>query len=223
MNIKNVSREEFINKNLGLVHACARRFFGKGIEYDDLYSAGCMGIVKAYDRFDNSRGVKFSTYAVPVIIGEIKRLFRDDGAIKVSRSLKELSMKVLRKQEELVIKTGREPTINELALNLDLPPEKVTEAICAASSTISLTESYDDSDNGQIDLKFKEVGLKLTDKIAIKDALTKLSQRDRTLILMRYFFDQTQTQTAKKMGMTQVQVSRQEKRILNNLKKLLNC
>lgn len=223
MSINNVNREEFINKNLGLVHACARRFFGKGIEYDDLYSAGCMGIIKAYDRFDRSRGVKFSTYAVPVILGEIKRLFRDDGAIKVSRSLKELSMKVLKKQEELTIKSGREPTINELAFSLNLTPEQVAEAICASSSTVSLTESYDDGDNGQIDLKFKEVGLKLTDKIAIKDALRKLNQKDRMLIFMRYFFDQTQTQTAKKMGMTQVQVSRREKRILNNLKQFLNC
>ncbi len=222
MNIKNINREEFINKNLGLVHACARRFFGKGIEYDDLYSAGCMGIVKAYDRFDSARGVKFSTYAVPVILGEIKRLFRDDGSVKVSRSLKELSIKILKKQEELTLKLGKEPTINELALNLDLTPEQVTEAICASSPTVSLTESYDDSDNGQIDIKFKELGLKLTDKIAIQDALKKLNKKDRLLIFMRYFLDQTQTQTAKKMGMTQVQVSRQEKRILNRLKKLLN-
>lgn len=222
MNIKNINREEFINKNLGLVHACARRFFGKGIEYDDLYSAGCMGIIKAYDRFDSSRGVKFSTYAVPVILGEIKRLFRDDGSVKISRSLKELSIRVLKKQEELTVKSGKEPTINELALNLDLTPEQVTEAICASSPTVSLTESYDDSDNGQIDVKFKELGLKLTDKIAIKDALKKLNKKDRLLIFMRYFSDQTQTQTAKKMGMTQVQVSRQERRILNSLKKLLN-
>lgn len=222
MNIKNINREEFINKNLGLVHACARRFFGKGIEYDDLYSAGCMGIIKAYDKFDSSRGLKFSTYAVPVILGEIKRLFRDDGAVKVSRSLKELSIRVLKKQEELTIESGKEPTITELALNLDLTPEQVTEAICASSPTISLTESYDEGDNGQIDVKFKEIGLKLTDKIAIKDALRKLNKKDRTLIFMRYFSDQTQTQTAKKMGMTQVQVSRQEKRILNTLKKLLN-
>ncbi len=222
MNIKNINREEFINKNLGLVHACARRFFGKGIEYDDLYSAGCMGIIKAYDRFDSTRGVKFSTYAVPVILGEIKRLFRDDGSVKVSRSLKELSIKILKKQEELTLKLGKEPTINELALNLDLTPEQVTEAICASSPTVSLTESYEDSDNGQIDIKFKEIGLKLTDKIAIQDALKQLNKKDRLLIFMRYFSDQTQTQTAKKMGMTQVQVSRQEKRILNRLKKLLN-
>lgn len=222
MNIKNMNREEFINKNLGLVHACARRFFGKGIEYDDLYSAGCMGIIKAYDRFDSSRGVKFSTYAVPIILGEIKRLFRDDGSVKISRSLKELSIRVLKKQEELMVKSGKEPTINELALNLDLTPEQVTEAICASSPTVSLTESYDDGDNGQIDIKFKEIGLKLIDKIAIKDALKKLNKKDRLLIFMRYFSDQTQTQTAKKMGMTQVQVSRQERRILNSLKKLLN-
>lgn len=222
MNIKNINREEFINKNLGLVHACARRFLGKGIEYDDLYSAGCMGIIKAYDRFDSTRGVRFSTYAVPVILGEIKRLFRDDGSVKVSRSLKELSIRILKKQEELALKLGKEPTINELALNLDLTPEQVTEAICASSPTVSLTENYENSDNGQVDIKFKEIGLRLTDKIAIQDALKQLNKKDRLLIFMRYFSDQTQTQTAKKMGMTQVQVSRQEKRILNRLKKLLN-
>lgn len=222
MNIKNINREEFINKNLGLVHACARRFLGKGIEYDDLYSAGCMGIIKAYDRFDSTRGVRFSTYAVPVILGEIKRLFRDDGSVKVSRSLKELSIRILKKQEELALKLGKEPTINELALNLDLTPEQVTEAICASSPTVSLTENYENSDNGQVDIKFKEIGLRLTDKIAIQDALKQLNKKDRLLIFMRYFLDQTQTQTAKKMGMTQVQVSRQEKRILNRLKKLLN-
>ncbi len=221
MSCKNLKREEFISKNLGLVHACARRFVGKGIEYDDLYSAGCVGIVKAYDGFDASRGIKFSTYAVPVILGEIRRLFRDGGTVKVSRSLKELSMKILKKREELALKLGKDPTIYDLAKSLDLTREQVTEAICAASPTVSLTSSYEEGSEKQIDVKCEENGLKLIDKIAIKDAITKLNDKDRILIVMRYFLDKTQTETAKQLKMTQVQVSRREKKILGVLRKCL--
>ena len=221
MSCENIKREEFISKNLGLVHACARRFVGKGIEYDDLYSAGCVGLVKAYDGFDASRGIKFSTYAVPVILGEIRRLFRDGGTVKVSRSLKELSMKILKKREELSLKLGKDPTIRELAKSLDLTHEQVTEAICAASPTISLTQSYEEESEKQIDIKCEENGLKLIDKIAIKDAITKLNDKDRILIFMRYFLDKTQTETAKQLQMTQVQVSRREKKILDVLRECL--
>ena len=221
MSCKNLKREEFISKNLGLVHACARRFVGKGIEYDDLYSAGCVGIVKAYDGFDVSRGIQFSTYAVPVILGEIRRLFRDGGTVKVSRSLKELSMKILKKREELAFKLGKDPTIHDLAKSLDLTREQVTEAICAASPTVSLTGSFEEGNEKQIDVKCEENGLKLIDKIAIKDAITKLNDKDRVLIVMRYFLDKTQTETAKQLKMTQVQVSRREKKILGVLKECL--
>ncbi len=223
MSCKNVKREEFISKNLGLVHACARRFVGKGIEYDDLYSAGCVGIVKAYDGFDVSRGIQFSTYAVPVILGEIRRLFRDGGTVKVSRSLKELSMKILKKREELAFKLGKDPTIHDLAKSLDLTREQVTEAICAASPTVSLTGSFEEGNEKQIDVKCEENGLKLIDKIAIKDAITKLNDKDRVLIVMRYFLDKTQTETAKQLKMTQVQVSRREKKILGVLRECLEC
>ena len=221
MSCKNLKREEFISKNLGLVHACARRFVGKGIEYDDLYSAGCVGIVKAYDGFDASRGIQFSTYAVPVILGEVRRLFRDGGTVKVSRSLKELSIKILKKREELALKLGKDPTICDLAKSLDLTREQVTEAICAASPTVSLTSSYEEGSEKQIDVKCEENGLKLIDKIAIKDAITKLNDKDRILIVMRYFLDKTQTETAKQLKMTQVQVSRREKKILGVLKECL--
>ena len=221
MSCKNVKREEFISKNLGLVHACARRFVGKGIEYDDLYSAGCVGIVKAYDGFDASRGIQFSTYAVPVILGEVRRLFRDGGTVKVSRSLKELSIKILKKREELALKLGKDPTICDLAKSLDLTREQVTEAICAASPTVSLTSSYEEGSEKQIDVKCEENGLKLIDKIAIKDAITKLNDKDRILIVMRYFLDKTQTETAKQLKMTQVQVSRREKKILGVLRECL--
>ena len=127
-------RSAFIEQNLGLVHSCAGRFRGRGIEYDDLYSAGCMGLVKAYDGFDESRGVCFSTYAVPVILGEIKKLFRDGGTVKVSRSIKELGLKVTAERERLMKLTGAEPTVAQLAQNLGATPEQVAVSIQAATA-----------------------------------------------------------------------------------------
>lgn len=132
-------REAFITQNLGLVHACAGRFRGRGMEYDDLYSAGCVGLIKAYDNFDESRGVCFSTYAVPVILGEIKKLFRDGGTVKVSRSLKELGMRVQAAREHTVKLCGSEPTLQQLAEQLDEPIENVALAIQAAQPAMSLT------------------------------------------------------------------------------------
>lgn len=220
MNSKDPKREAFIKQNLGLVHTCARRFANKGIEYDDLYSAGCIGIVKAYDAFDDKMGVKFSTYAVPVILGEIKRLFRDGGTVKVSRSLKDLYMKIIRQKESMLLKKGSEPTIQELANKIGVMPEQVAEAIAASSSVISLTDD-DENGGGQIDIKYEESEEKLTDKIAIKDALCKLEKRDRHIILMRYFSGRTQSETSKELNMTQVQVSRREKKILALLREQL--
>ena len=132
-------REAFITQNLGLVHACAGRFRGRGMEYDDLYSAGCVGLIKAYDNFDESRGVCFSTYAVPVILGEIKKLFRDGGTVKVSRSLKELGMRVQAAREHTMKLCGAEPTLQQLAEQLDEPIENVALAIQAAQPAMSLT------------------------------------------------------------------------------------
>ncbi|MBQ7859733.1 MAG: sigma-70 family RNA polymerase sigma factor, partial [Faecalibacterium sp.] len=132
-------RDEFIQNNLGLVHACAGRFRGRGIEYDDLYSAGCMGLIKAYDGFDTSRGVCFSTYAVPVILGEIKKLFRDGGTVKVSRSLKELGLKVTAARERIAKQTGQEPGVAQLAELLGESPETVALAIRASMPAVSLT------------------------------------------------------------------------------------
>ncbi len=206
-------RERFVEQNLGLVHACAHRFTGKGIEYDDLYSAGCMGLIKAVDAFDEERGVKFSTYAVPVILGEIRRLFRDGGTVKVSRGLKELSMKVAREREKLISQTGMEPTLSQLAGAMQMSMEEVAEAIGAGSPALSLTESEDEG-GGQIDVKIEGIEEKLTDKIAVRMAMEKLESRDRQLILLRYFSGRTQVETAKELGMTQVQVSRREKKIL---------
>ena len=138
------TREEFIENNLGLVHACAGRFRGRGVEYDDLYAAGCMGLVKAYDGFDTSRGVQFSTYAVPVILGEIKKLFRDGGTVKVSRSVKELGMRINALRERYIKSTGSEPTVSQLAGELMVSSEQVALAIRAGQPALSLTPASEE-------------------------------------------------------------------------------
>ena len=150
-------RAEFIEKNLGLVHSCAGRFKGRGIEYDDLFSAGCMGLVKAYDGFDGSRGLCFSTYAVPVILGEIKKLFRDGGTVKVSRSLKELSLKISAVRERCVKETGQEPTVSQLAERLDVTPEQVADAMSAAMPALSLTPVSDEDGSREFDRFYEEL------------------------------------------------------------------
>ncbi len=214
-------RGQIVNDNIGLVHSCARKFKGRGIEYDDLFQAGCLGLVKAVDAFDESRGVKFSTYAVPVILGEIKRLFRDGGAIKVGRSLKELSLKATRAVNKFVAQNGREPTINELAEILNVEPAQAAQALDASRVPLSLTMDTEDGQS-QIDIPVEAPDEKLSEIIALKQIVDKLSDKDRSLILLRFFKNQTQTQTAKILGMTQVQVSRRERVILSNLRMQLS-
>lgn len=206
-----------ISDNIGLVHACAKKFKSRGIEYDDLFQAGCVGLIKAADAFDTSRGVKFSTYAVPVILGEIKRLFRDGGAIKVGRSLKDLSLKATRFVNEFSTKNAREPTINELAEALNVEPAMAAQALEVSRAPISLTAERDDGQS-QIDIPVEAPDERLAEVIALKQMVAALDEKDRSLILLRFFKNQTQTQTAKILGMTQVQVSRRERVILNNLK-----
>ncbi len=215
-----LSRDEIVEQNLGLVHMCVKKFQGRGIDYEDLYSAGCVGLVKAVDSFDESRGFKLSTYAVPVILGEIKRMFRDGGAIKVSRSLKELSLKVVKLNNDILKETGQTPSINFLAEKLEVSPEQVVEALNVSANPISLTLTEDESDSKthQIDIKSDDSEEELVDKIALKSALTNLESNDRALIILRYFKGKTQTQTAQILGMTQVQVSRKEKKILQKMK-----
>lgn len=206
-----------VSENIGLVHACAKKFKSRGIEYDDLFQAGCLGLIKAADAFDTSRGVKFSTYAVPVILGEIKRLFRDGGAIKVGRSLKDLSLKATRFVNEFSTKNAREPTINELAEALNVEPAIAAQALEVSRAPISLTAERDDGQS-QIDIPVEAPDERLAEVIALKQIVAALNEKDRSLILLRFFKNQTQTQTAKILGMTQVQVSRRERVILNNLK-----
>lgn len=212
-----MTRDEFIKANLPLVHSLANRFRGRGIEYEELFSAGSVGLVKAYDNFDGSRGLCFSTYAVPVILGEIKRLFRDGGAVKMSRSLKELSIKAARARDELS-KNGAEPTVCEIAEYLGVSAESAAEAVAASLPPISLTSA---EDGGEYDLPAESGESALIDKLALRQCLNELSADDRRLIILRYFRGKTQSQTAVILGMTQVQVSRKERKILDNLRALL--
>ena len=198
-------------ENLGLVHLCANRFRGRGIEYDDLYSAGCIGLLKAVEAFDSERGVKFSTYAVPVILGEIKRLFRDGGTVKVSRSLKELSLKTVRAREEMSKKLGREPTLSELSSQLDADECTIAEALSVSLPPVSLTDNSDESGSDT------EIG----DMLALRQILELMEEKDRELIYMRYYKGCTQSATAKKLSMTQVQVSRREKKLLQFMREQL--
>lgn len=212
-----MTRDEFIAANLPLVHSLANRFRGRGIEYEELFSAGSVGLVKAYDNFDESRGLCFSTYAVPVILGEIRRLFRDGGAVKMSRSLKELSLKAARARDELS-KNGTEPTINELADYLGVSPEDAAEAVAAGLPPVSLTSA---EDGGEYDLPEESGESALIDKLALRQCLSELPEEDQRLIILRYFRDQTQSQAAAVLGMSQVQVSRRERKILDELRALL--
>lgn len=207
--------------NLGLVHLCANRFRGKGIEYDDLYGAGCIGLIKASKAFDTERGVKFSTYAVPVILGEIKRLFRDGGSIKVSRSIKELSLRISRLRERFTNLNGREPTIDELCELSGETAEAVIEALNVSLPPISLTESSDDSEQGQIDIPIASPDAEITDSLSLQQVMSELDPKDRKLIYLRYFKNKTQTETAKLLDMTQVQISRREKKLLALMRKQL--
>ena len=212
------SRDELISSNLLLVHSLCKRFKGKGIEYADLYSAGCVGLVNAADRFDESLGFAFSTYAVPVILGEIKRLFRDGGAVKVSRSLKELSLKAAAIREELSKTLGREPSISELAQKLGVSEAETAEALCSSAVPLSLSPD-DDEAPIELPVSFGEEGI--VEKISLFNALNTLDEGDKRLIAFRYFEHKTQSETAKRLNMTQVQVSRREKKILLTLREWL--
>lgn len=214
------NQDSFIEGHLGLVHLCANRFRGRGIEYDDLFSAGSIGLVKAAAAFDSSRGFKFSSYAVPVILGEIKRLFRDGGSIKVSRGLKELSIKVSRERERFTMEKGHEPRISELAEALEVSEESVKEALAVSLPPISLTPD-DESGNGQLDVPVPAHEERIGDLLALRTVMAQLPAADRKLLYLRYFQNKTQSQTAQCLSMTQVQVSRREKKLLAAIRETL--
>lgn len=209
-------RNELIENNVRLVHSCCKRFVGRGIEYDDIFQVGCIGLMKAADGFDESRGLCFSTYAVPTILGEIKRLFRDTGAIKVSRSLKELSMKV-QKEKELIEKAGGEATVTDIAQKLNVSDEEVAEAISASRHVLSLTYENDDGVN-ELQLPTNSHENEVCARILVDDAIKKLNNEEQIIIRLRYFDEKTQTESAKILGISQVQVSRKEKKALEKLR-----
>lgn len=213
-------RSAFIEQNLGLVHACAGRFRGRGMEYDDLYSAGCMGLVKAYDGFDAARGVCFSTYAVPVILGEIKKLFRDGGTVKVSRSIKELGLRVNAAREHHRKLCGTEPTLSQLAQELGESVENITLALQAAQPALSLTPEGEDSDR-QMDIPVDSPEEELADRIGLAEVLEHLPPEDQKLIRLRFYANYTQSETAKLLHTTQVQISRRERKILRRMREKL--
>ncbi|MBR1750123.1 MAG: sigma-70 family RNA polymerase sigma factor [Ruminococcus sp.] len=208
-----MTADRLVSENIGLVHLCANRLKGRGIEYEELFSAGSLGLVKAAKGFDESRGLKFSTYAVPVILGEIRRLFRDGGQVKVSRPLKELSLKITREREIFCKANGREPTADELSEATGETTERIAQALAASQPAISLTE-WDDDKERQADIPVEPPDGEIVDRLALYGAIKGLDVRDRQLIILRYFEDKTQSVVAKMLGMTQVQVSRREKKIM---------
>ena len=220
LNEKTISRDEFIESNLGLVHSCANRFRGKGVEYEELYAAGCVGLIKAYDAFNTDRGVKFSTYAVPVILGEIKKLFRDGGIIKVTRSLKELSIKVNYTKDALQRKNGTEPSLKESAAEIGVSVEDVSQAISAATPPMSLTSAFeDDEGQNEFDVPVDSEEENLLNIMGLKYAMSDLTGEEKKILYLRFYKDETQSSTRAILNKTQVQISRQERKIIEKLRK----
>ncbi|NRG44436.1 RNA polymerase sporulation sigma factor SigF [Bacillus sp. CRN 9] len=215
------SRDLIVQKNMRLVWSVVQRFLNRGYEPDDLFQIGCIGLLKSVDKFDLSYDVKFSTYAVPMIIGEIQRFIRDDGTVKVSRSLKELGNKIRKAKDELSKSLGRIPTVSEISEFLDIPSEDIILAQEAGRIPSSIHETVYENDGDPITLLDQiddgNEG-KWFDKIALKEAIRELDERERLIVYLRYYKDQTQSEVAERLGISQVQVSRLEKKILQQMK-----
>lgn len=202
---------------MALVHSCAQRFRGRGIEYDDLFQAGCLGLIKAAENFEESRGLCFSTYAVFLILGEMKLLFRKGGTVTMSRALRELSVKAARERDKFLQREGRQPSIGELAEILGVEPEQAAQALEASQPALSLTDSGEDG-GGQTDVAVDSGEDAALERLSLRQAVQELAPRDRNIVYLRYCKSSTQTETARCLGMTQVQVSRREKVILQQLR-----
>lgn len=217
------ARDQLVMDNVGLIWSIVRRFSGRGYEMEDLFQIGSIGLIKAIDKFDTGFEVKFSTYAVPMITGEIKRFLRDDGMIKVSRSIKELGFKVRAAREEMTYSLGREPTIEEIAARLETSREEVAASMEAGAEVESLyrpTGTGDDNTMFLMDRLEEENNdhEELLNRMVLKELMEDLSDEQREIIVRRYFYNQTQTQIAGELGISQVQVSRLEKRILKEMR-----
>ncbi len=221
-----LARDKLVNCNLKLVFNLVKRFQNRGYELEDLFQIGCIGLMKAIDRFDLNYDVKFSTYAVPMIVGEIRRFLRDDNPVKVSRSVKELAYKIQQVREILTARLGREPSVGEIAAELSLNREEVVNALEAAQAPTSIYETLHQDDGDPIylldQLKGEEEGdLPWLESISINEILQKLPERDRLIIIWRFFEDKTQSVIAARLGLSQVQVSRLERQALIKIKSLM--
>lgn len=220
------AREVLIEKNLGLVHHIVKRFLGRGYDAEDLFQIGSIGLMKAIDKFDLSFEVKFSTYAVPMISGEIKRFLRDDGMVKVSRTLKENGWKIKQTAEKISYEQGREATLEEISKLTELSIEDIVMAMEANVEVESIYKSVYQSDGNEIFLVDKlpekrDANEKLLNHMLLEQLMSELGEEERQLITLRYFQDKTQVEVAKKLGISQVQVSRMEKRILIRMRESL--
>ena len=213
-------RDEQIKENMGLVYACAARLRDKGVEYDELVQAGCVGLILACDRFDPGRGFRFSTYAVPLILGEMRRLFREGGSVRVSRRMRDLAKRAREYMDEKT-RQGAPPTMGEVADFLGVQREEAALALSSTRTPVSLTESGDEETGREQAVPVPDDAIAVGDRLALQQALHSMQEKDRALILRRYFQGKTQTQTARELGMTQVQVSRREKKILLTLRQML--
>ncbi|SEN20572.1 RNA polymerase sporulation sigma factor SigF [Lihuaxuella thermophila] len=219
------SRDKLINHNIRLVWSVVQRFLNRGYEAEDLFQIGCIGLLKAVDKFDLNYDVKFSTYAVPMIIGEIQRFLRDDGMVKVSRSLKEMANKVRKTKDELVKKLNRVPTVQEIAAEMGVDPEEIVFAQEANRAPTSIHETVYENDGDPITLMDQIADKTETswfDKLALKEAIHRLSDREKLIVYLRYFKDQTQSEVAERLGISQVQVSRLEKKIIARIREELD-
>ena len=215
------AKNKLIEENSPLVKSVIRRFIGKGVEYDDLFQLGCLGFTKAIKHFDTAFNVKFSTYVVPMIIGEIKRFMRDDGCVKVSRAIKQLNLKITRFIDECLEKNHTKPSIEDIAKEFKIDTQDVVFAMDSSRMPISIYASAeDDGKAGLLIDKFIQVDQidDITNNILLKDALKELESRDKKIIIMRFFRDKTQSEIAKVLGVSQVQVSRLENKILEKLR-----
>ncbi|MBE5885143.1 MAG: SigB/SigF/SigG family RNA polymerase sigma factor [Lachnospiraceae bacterium] len=217
------ARNTLIEENLRLVHHVVKRFVGRGVEMQDLFQIGTIGLIKAVDHFDLDREVQFSTYAVPMIMGEIKRFLRDDGMVKVSRSLKENAYRIRREQEQFCKQYGREPLITELSKRLELTPYEIVEALEASSEVESLQKEVYRQDGSSITLAEqlpdnRNEKEELLNHMVLKQLLTELEPREREIIVLRYMDNLTQTEVAERLNTSQVQISRYEKKILKKMK-----
>ncbi len=218
------ARDTLVEKNMRLVWSVVQRFINRGYDPDDLFQIGSIGLIKSIDKFDLTYDVRFSTYAVPMIIGEIQRFIRDDGSVKVSRSLKEIGNKIRKKRDELTKDYGRSPSVLEIAEALDITSEEVVHAEEAAKSPHSIHETVFENDGDPITLldQIADQDTKWFDKLTLQEAIRGLNERERLIVYLRYYKDKTQSEVAERLGISQVQVSRLEKKILREMKVNMN-